>query len=70
MVNQLSQKHKVEFMKQQGDFLVDNKYTLEVGCEDKKFSQIANRPDAYILADNIETAIGHKLPIWAIGFLY
>lgn len=70
VVNQLAAKHKVEFMKKQGDFLVDSKYTIEVGGEDKDFSQVANVPDSYILADNIETAIGHKLPIWAIGFLY
>ena len=70
VVNQLSTKHKVEFMKNQGDFFVDNKYIIEVGGEDKNFSQIANLPNSYILADNIETAIGNKLPIWAIGFLY
>ena len=70
VVNQLASKHKVEFMKKQGDFFVDSKYTIEVGGEDKDFSQVANVPDSYILADNIETAIGHKLPIWAIGFLY
>ena len=70
VVNQLAAKHKVEFMKKQGDFLVDSKYTIEVGGEDKDFSQVANVPDSYILADNIETAIGHKLPIWSIGFLY
>ena len=70
VVNQLAAKHKVEFMKKHGDFFVDSKYTIEVGGEDKDFSQVANVPDSYILADNIETAIGHKLPIWAIGFLY
>ena len=70
VVNQLVAKHKVEFMKKQGDFFVDSKYTIEVGGEDKDFSQVANVPDSYILADNIETAIGHKLPIWSIGFLY
>ena len=70
VVNQLAAKHKVEFMKKLGDFFVDSKYTIEVGGEDKDFSQVANVPDSYILADNIETAIGHKLPIWAIGFLY
>ena len=70
VVNQLAAKHKVEFMKKQGDFFVDSKYTIEVGGEDKDFSQVANVPNSYILADNIETAIGHKLPIWAIGFLY
>ena len=70
VVNQLAAKHVVEFGKQQGDFKIDGKYTIEVGGEDKDFSQIANVPNSYVLADNLETAIGHKLPIWVVGFLY
>lgn len=70
VANQLASTHQVEFMKQNGDFRVDCKYTIEVGGEDKDYTQIANMPDSYILADNIETAIGHKLPIWVVGFLY
>ena len=69
-VNQLASTHNVEFGKRNGDFRVDGKYTFEIGGEDKNFSQIANIPNSYILSDNMETAIGHKLPIWAIGFLY
>lgn len=69
-VNQLASTHNVEFGKRNGDFRVDGKYTFEIGGEDKNFSQIVNIPNSYILSDNMETAIGHKLPIWAIGFLY
>ncbi len=70
VANQLSAKHQVEFGKKQGDFKIDGTYTIEVGGEDKDFSQIANMPNSYVLADNMETAIGHKLPIWSVGFLY
>ena len=70
VVNQLTAKHNVEYSKTQGDFLVDRKFTIEVGGEDKDFRQIKGVPDSYVLADNIETAFGHKLPIWTIGFLY
>ncbi len=70
VVNQLSAKHQVEFGKKKGDFKIDGIYTIEVGGEDKDFRQIANLPNSYVLADNIETAIGHKLPIWVVGFLY
>lgn len=70
VANQLSAKHQVEFGKKHGDFKIDGTYTIEVGGEDKDFSQIANLPNSYILADNMETAIGHKLPIWVVGFLY
>ena len=68
--NQLSAKHTVEYRKQNGDFLIDRRYTIEVGGEDKDFRQIKDVPHSYVLADNQETAIGNKLPIWAIGFLY
>lgn len=70
VVNQLTAKHNVEYSKTQGDFLVDRKFTIEVGGEDKDFRQIKGVSDSYVLADNIETAFGHKLPIWTIGFLY
>ena len=70
VVNQLSAKHQVEFGKKKGDFKIDGIYTIEVRGEDKDSRQIANLPNSYILADNIETAIGHKLPIWVVGCLY
>lgn len=69
-VNQLSYKHQVEYGKATGDFKVDGKYTFEVGGSDKDFSQIADIPSSYILADNIEEPYGNKLPLWAMGFLY
>lgn len=70
VVNQLSQSHRVEYGKQNGDFKVDRKYTFEVGGQGKTFDQIANIPDSYILADDIETPIGKKLPIWMVGLMY
>jgi len=70
VVNQLTAKHLVEFGKNRGDFKVDGKFTFEVGGEYKDFRQIKDVPDSYILADNLETVLGNKLPIWAVGFLY
>ncbi len=70
VVNQLAANHTVEYRKANGDFLVDNRYVLEVGGEGKDFTQIADLPDSFILSDDLETAIGKKLPIWAVGFDY
>lgn len=70
VANQLSVNHVIEFRKTNGDFLVDSKYTFEVGGDDKDFQQIANVADSFILADDMETAIGKKLPIWVVGFDY
>lgn len=60
----------IEYGKVMGDFKVDNRYTFEVGGRDKTFNQIADVPDSYILADDIETAVGNKLPLWIVGMLY
>lgn len=69
-VNQLSVGHDVEYGKKNGDFVIDRKYTFEVGGADKTFKQIANVPDSYILADNLEYASGNKLPLWIVGLTY
>jgi hypothetical protein len=70
VVNQLSVMHTVEYGKDCGDFKVDGKYTFEVGGGGKTFPQIANVPDSYILADDIELPRGNKIPIWMVGLLY
>jgi len=70
VVNQLSMKHDVEYGKDSGDFKIDGKYTFEVGGSDKSFDQIADMPDSYILADQIEYPIGKKLPLWIVGMTY
>ncbi|MBO4403154.1 MAG: ATP-binding protein [Bacteroidales bacterium] len=69
-VNQLDYLHSVEYGKANGDFLVDGKYRLEVGGRGKTFAQIADLPDSYILADDMEVPNGKKIPLWMIGFLY
>jgi predicted AAA+ superfamily ATPase len=69
-VNQLKQYHQVEYGRKQGDFLIDTRWTFEVGGENKSFDQIADIPDSYILADDIEMPHGKKIPLWMMGFLY
>ena len=70
VVNQLSVNHEVEYGKKSGDFVVNRRYTFEVEGADKTFRQIANVPNSYILADNLEYASGNKLPLWLVGLLY
>lgn len=69
-VNQLTYNNTIEYGKEQGDFKIDGKYTFEVGGKKKDYSQIADLPDSYILADDIEVPFGHKIPLWAMGFGY
>ena len=67
--NQLKEGHRLTFSGT-GDFLVDNKYTVEVGGKGKGFSQIKDLPDSYVASDDIEYGFGHRIPLWLFGFLY
>ena len=69
-ITHLSENHLVEYGKDKGDFKVDSKYRFEIGGKNKNFKQIADLPDSYIFADDIESPVGAKLPLWMLGFLY
>jgi len=68
-MNQLQVVHHVQYSAS-GDFVVDNKYTFEIGGKNKTKKQIAGIDKAYIAADNIEFSSQNKIPIWLFGFLY
>ncbi len=72
IANQLtSTRHTVEYAGyKKGDFRVDGDIVIEVGGQDKGFSQIAGQDKAYVAADDIEFAFVRKIPLWAFGFLY
>ncbi|SFV62300.1 ATPase component BioM of energizing module of biotin ECF transporter [hydrothermal vent metagenome] len=53
-----------------GDFLIDEKYTFEVGGKNKGFKQIKDLPNSFVVADDIEIGSGNKIPLWLFGFLY
>jgi len=59
--------HRVEYC-QHGDILVDHKWTIEIGGKSKQGKQIASIDHSFIAADNIDTPLGNKIPIWAFGF--
>lgn len=53
-----------------GDYIVDGKYTFEIGGSNKKFTQIADIPDSYLAVDNVQTGYGARIPLYLFGFLY
>lgn len=69
LASMISQSHEVAYPKE-GDLLVDNRYIFEVGGAKKGFAQIADIPDSFVAADDIEIGIGNKIPLWLFGFLY
>ncbi len=68
-VNQLGFMHSVS-LPDNGDFLVDNKITFEIGGKNKSQRQIKNISDSYVVKDNIETGTMNIIPLWLFGFLY
>jgi hypothetical protein len=66
---QLSVKHKVH-MSTKSDFLIDKRYTFEVGGKNKNPKQIEGIPNSYIAADGIEYGYANHIPLWLFGFLY
>ena len=65
--NQLIQKHRVTASKF-GDFMVDEKYTFEVGGPNKNFQQIKGVPNSYLAID-VKNSVGNKVPLWLFGML-
>ena len=68
-VSQVSVKSSLYYVNR-GDFLVDEKYTVEIGGKDKNFDQIKDIPESFIAADGIEIGFKNKIPLWLFGFLY
>ncbi len=54
----------------EGDFIIDERYTIEVGGKNKTFKQIKDIKKSFVVADGIEIGSGSKIPLWLFGFLY
>jgi len=67
--NQLKGLHSVK-VAASGDFVVDAKYTFEVGGKHKTDDQIITIDNAFVVADDIEAGFQNKIPLWLFGFLY
>lgn len=68
-LSQVSAKHHVNYPSS-GDFLIDQKHTVEVGGKGKNLRQIATTPDSYLAVDDIPIGFERQIPLWLFGFLY
>jgi predicted AAA+ superfamily ATPase len=68
-LNQLLVKQRITYP-EQGDFLIDGKYLIEVGGMSKNSKQIAGLENAFLAIDDVEYADGNRIPLWLFGFLY
>ncbi len=67
--NQISSLHQIN-TSDAGDFLVEEKYIVEVGGTGKTKKQIKDKEQAYLAIDGIEIGAGNKIPLYLFGFLY
>jgi len=67
--NQVGWQHALAYS-DRGDFIVDDRYTIEVGGARKTFDQIRDQPNSYLALDNAVFGHQNKIPLWLFGFLY
>ena len=61
--------HNLHYI-EKGDFLIDEKFTVEIGGKNKSFKQIKEIPDSFLALDDMEVGLEKKIPLWLFGFLY
>jgi predicted AAA+ superfamily ATPase len=67
--NQLGYEYQVDYTGR-GDFLINQKFTFEIGGKGKGTQQISDIPNSHVAADEIEYGHANKIPLWLFGFLY
>jgi len=69
-VNQLTMSKNSLKYSHKGDFVINDKYTFEIGGKGKGFKQIANIKNSFVVVDDIKYSFNNKLPLWLFGLLY
>lgn len=57
-------------LSEQSDFIIDKKFTFEIGGKNKSKKQISNLENAFVAKDSIEIGFGNNIPVWLFGFMY
>lgn len=69
LLNQLINAGLVVHAPLEGDFITKG-WHIEVGGKNKNAKQVKQQEKYLVAADEIETGIGTKIPLWLFGFLY
>lgn len=68
-LNQFKVLHEIN-LSDSADFLIDKKYTFEIGGKNKSTKQISGIESTYVAKDDIEIGFGNVIPVWLFGFMY
>ena len=67
--NQLRYQHTITYANQ-GDFIVDDTFTVEVGGKNKTKKQLEGVNNSYTVIDDVTIGSQDRIPLWLFGFLY
>lgn len=67
--NQVASFYKVN-LHLSADFIIDDRFVIEVGGRNKDYNQIKNLADSFLAVDDIEVGFKNKIPLYLFGFLY
>jgi predicted AAA+ superfamily ATPase len=67
--SQLATGHKLNYTNN-GDFMINGKWTFEIGGKNKSKKQLIGIQNAYRVIDDVEFPLNDALPLWLFGFLY
>ena len=67
--SQLAAKYKLSYTNA-GDFIVNGKWTFDIGGKNKTRKQLEGIENAFRVVDETEFPVSDALPLWIFGFLY
>ena len=73
ILNQLKNSGKKTYLPDEDDIIVydlRHYYTFEIRAKSKSIKQIKNKPNSFIIADDIETGYLNKIPLYLFGFFF
>jgi uncharacterized protein len=68
-VSQLQHIYKISLI-EKADFIIDDKYVVEIGGSNKTKKQIKNIENSFLVKDDIEVGVFNTIPLWLFGLLY
>ena len=67
--NQMKQIHEIH-LAEKGDFIINKKYTFEIGGKNKLTKQIKGINDSFLVRDDLEIGSLNIIPLYLFGFMY
>jgi len=67
--NQMKHIHQIH-LADKGDFIINKKYTFEIGGKNKSKNQIKGIENSFVVRDDIEVGALNIIPLYLFGFMY